>query len=303
MKALITGAGGFVGGYLADELICSGYEVIKTDIKGEVRAADLLNFDAVKKLIDDVRPDVVFHLAGQASVKLSWSNPQLTFRLNVEGTANLLDAVRAANCKAKILLIGSGDEYGKVEEQDCPIKETQPLKPQTPYAISKQAQEEFALLYARSYDMDIVMTRSFNHTGPGQQKGFVVPDFASRIAEIEKGAEPVIKVGNLKARRDFSDVRDIVRGYRLLAEMGKSGEIYNIGSGTAYAVKELLDHLIEISNKKIEVVEDPEKMRPVDTPLVVGDIRKIQEQTGYERHYSIEKTLEDTLDYWRKTVE
>ncbi len=203
---------------------------------------DLLDFVCVKNYMQSERPGIIFHLAGQSAVGLSWKEPQMTFSINVNATLNLLDAARELPAPARVLLIGSGDEYGKTDGA-APIKETAPLKPETPYAVSKCAQEEMARLYTRAYGMDIVLTRSFNHTGPQQRRGFVVPDFASQIAAIEKGGDPVLKVGNLSAERDFSDVRDVARAYRLLAEKGRPGEIYNGGAGKACRIRDLLDIL------------------------------------------------------------
>lgn len=302
MKALITGSNGFVGHYLKIELEKNNIEVIGMDMVGEAIHADFLDAHSVRDAVFQVKPDFVFHLAGQSSVGMSWQKPQLTFSVNVNGTINLLDAIRDTGRKTRIILIGSADEYGKVTEEQCPLtEETQP-QPSSPYAISKYAQELMAKTYMCAYDMDIVLTRSFNHTGPGQRKGFVIPDFASQIAMIERGAPAVLSVGNLEARRDISDVRDIVKGYWLLAQAGTAGEVYNIGAGCAYSIKALLQLLLEMSSRKIEINEDTKKARPIDTPLVVSDISKVK-NLGYNPRYSIEETLRDTLDYWRKTLE
>ncbi len=298
-KALVTGVNGFVGWFLTKELAAFGYEAVGTDIAGDALFADLLDAEAVRQMLQSVKPDIVFHLAGQSSVGLSWQKPQLTFEINVVGTLNLLEAVRSMQKRPRIVIVGSGDEYGKVRPEDCPIKEMLQPSPRTPYAISKYTQESAALLYAEAYGMDIVPTRSFNHTGPRQGLGFAVPDFASQVARIEKGGEPVLRVGNLTAKRDVSDVRDVVRAYRLLGEKGKSGEVYNVGCGCAHEIGKLLDMLVARSTVKIRVEEDPQKMRPVDVPVIMADITKIKEETGYAPEYGIEKTLEDTLDYWR----
>ncbi len=263
---------------------------------------DLLDFVCVKNYMQSERPGIIFHLAGQSAVGLSWKEPQMTFSINVNATLNLLDAARELPAPARVLLIGSGDEYGKTDGA-APIKETAPLKPETPYAVSKCAQEEMARLYTRAYGMDIVLTRSFNHTGPQQRRGFVVPDFASQIAAIEKGGDPVLKVGNLSAERDFSDVRDVARAYRLLAEKGRTGEIYNVGAGKACRIRDLLDILLSYAGRKIDVRQDAAKMRPVDVPVIVSDITKLQKDTGFAAEYTIEETLRDTLDYWRKQNE
>jgi GDP-4-dehydro-6-deoxy-D-mannose reductase len=302
MKTLITGINGFVGEYLKQELRNHGYDVYGMDIVASdgVFCADLLNPAAVREVICSVQPDCIFHLAGQASVKRSWDNPQLTLDVNVRGTLNLLDAVRDFDKRARLLIVGSSDEYGYVNEKDCPIHETIMPRPDNPYAISKKAQEDLALLYAKAYGMDIICTRSFNHTGPKQQKGFAIPDFASRIAEIERGLEPVLLVGNLSAKRDVSDVRDIVHAYRLLVEKGKSSGIYNVGSGNAFEVGRLLQSLIDLSVVKIEVEIDPQKFRPIDLPVVQSDISNLTNDTGFASKYTIEQTLKETLLYWRE---
>lgn len=301
MRALITGANGFVGKYLSKELLENGYEVIRTDINGEdVRHLNLLDQESVTRFLSECKPDYIFHLAGQAAVGLSWSIPKETFEINVCGTINLIEACHKSSVKSKLIIIGSSDQYGIVRPEDFPICETIPLNPQSPYAISKRAQEEISLLLARSYGLEIVLTRSFNHIGAGQRKGFVVSDFSSQIVEIEAGKrEPVISVGNLSARRDFTDVRDVVRAYRLLAKKGRSGEIYNVGSGKAISILEILDLLIKLSKTEIKVFQDPEKLRYVDVPLIVCNPEKIKRDTGWEPKYNISDTLKNVLSYFR----
>lgn len=312
MKALITGVDGFVGYYLTQHLLEQGDEVYGTtilpDYKNEaitVMKMNLLDQANVEAVISEVCPDVIYHLAGQSAVGLSWDKPQLTMNINVNGTLNLLDAVRnndSKDCtghKTRVLIIGSSDQYGPVRPEECPINEERPLSPVSPYGVSKMTQEQMAKLYAKSYGMEIVMVRAFNHIGPLQNKNFVVADFASRIAEIENGAEPIIRVGNLEAYRDFTDVRDIVRGYRLLVTKGRAGEVYNIGSGKAIKVREILDELVKLSTKEITVEVDPSKIRPVDVPLVECDNSKIKQDTGWQPIHSIKETLKDTLGYWQ----
>ena len=306
MKALITGIDGFVGNYLTANLLNDGYEVYGTSIipnykKENVKIfnMDLLDKNRVLEIISKVKPDKIFHLAGQSAVGLSWKNPTLTFDVNVNGTINLLEVLRVKNINTKILIIGSSDQYGIIKEEDCPINENQEQNPQSPYGISKKTQEEIALLYSKVYNMNIIVARPFNHIGPGQNKNFVVPDFASKIIDIERGAVPIIKVGNLDTYRDFTDVRDIVRAYVLLLEKGNIGEIYNIGSGKAIRVQEILDKLINLSRLPISVEIDPDKFRPIDVPLVLCDNSKINSDTGWEPQISIDKTLIETLEYWR----
>lgn len=302
MKALITGIGGFVGTHLTQELNNHGYEVCGMDIAGNApntHIVNLLDKAAVIGMISETRADCIFHLAAQASVRLSWENPQLTFDVNVKGTLNLLEAVRSLDHPTRIIIIGSSDQYGHIQPEDCPIKESLRIDPVSPYSISKQTQENLVKSYIHAYNMNIVMTRSFNHCGPGQRTGFVVSDFASRIAAIERGESPLITVGNLEAKRDFTDVRDIVRAYRLLNEAGMTGEIYNVGSGQAHSVREILEMLIDLSQCQIEICVDPDRMRPSDLPLIQCDNTKIRQQTGWSATIPLRQTLLDTLQYWR----
>ncbi|MGL5258293.1 MAG: GDP-mannose 4,6-dehydratase [Proteocatella sp.] len=306
MKALITGIDGFVGYHLYKLLISQGIEVHGTTINKEyineditVHHMNLLNKDEVINVIKKVSPNYVYHLAGQSAVGLSWKEPVLTMNVNVNGTINLLDAIREQKINCRTLIIGSSDQYGPVTLDMCPIKETQSLNPVSPYGISKCTQEQIAKLYADAYEMDIVMVRAFNHIGPMQGKNFVVADFASRIVEIERGSEPVLKVGNLDAYRDFTDVRDIVKGYALLLNKGHSGEIYNIGSGKSIKVKDILNILVEYSKVEIKIELDSSKMRPIDVPKVECDNSKIKKHTGWDIENDVHQTLKDTLEYWR----
>ena len=309
MKALITGIDGFVGYYLTNHLLEQGDEVIGTTISPDYKNEDvavyqmnLLDEKSVEEVIKQTKPDVIYHLAGQSAVGLSWEKPALTMSINVNGTLHLLDAVRKHTSKTKVLIIGSSDQYGPIKKDECPIKETRPLKPVSPYGISKMTQEQIASLYVSSYGLNIIMVRAFNHIGPRQGKNFVVADFASKIAEIEKGADPIIRVGNLDAYRDFTDVRDIVNGYYLLMLKGKIGEIYNIGSGKAIQIKHILEELIALSPVNITVVTDEAKLRPIDVPLVVCDHTKLVKDTLWQPQLHIKQTLQDTLDFWRKEI-
>ena len=306
MKALITGINGFVGKYLSKYLVSNGYEIYGTVIEEGVHMDDkkiynmnLLDKQEVLKTIIDIKPDHIYHLAGQSAVGLSWKQPTLTMNVNVNGTINLLDSIREADLDCKVLIIGSSDEYGPIKPEDCPIKEEYELNPSSPYAISKVAQENIAKLYAKVYGMKILMVRAFNHIGPMQSKNFVVSDFASRIADIEVGKESVMKVGNLEAYRDFTDVRDIVRGYNMLMEKGHVGEVYNIGSGKPVKIQEILDILISLSTRQVKVELDEDKLRPSDVPVVECDNSKIRLHTGWQPKFDIRDTLRDTLDYWR----
>ena len=301
MKALITGNLGFVGGYLRRELEEHGYKVTGLDLAAGVDTvqADLLNPEQIAQVIRETAPDTVFHLAGQANVALSWKIPQKTVELNVVGALNLLDAVRAYHKDVRIVLVGSSDQYGSLKDAGQSVSENMQTKPLTPYAISKQAQEQLAAGYVRAYGMNICMTRSFNHGGAGQQEGFLIPDFAAGIVRVEMGLSKSLKVGNLSARRDFTHVRDVVRAYRLIAEKGKSGEVYNVGSGMAYSVQEILNMLIAMANCPIPVEEDSTKMRPSDTPIISCNHDKLTKDTGWKTTIPIKIILADTLEEWR----
>jgi GDP-4-dehydro-6-deoxy-D-mannose reductase len=309
MKALITGINGFVGDHLSALLHSKNIEVYGTDIAGDFSKPgvhtsymDLMDQEQIIKALSLIQPDTIYHLAGQSNVGLSWKEPFLTLNVNVMGTMNLLEAVRKTAPGAKVLIIGSGDQYGIVSPEQCPLSEGTVLKPQNPYAVSKAMQEQTATVYVRAYGLNVVMVRAFNHIGPGQKPGFVAPDFACNIVKIEKGLQKSMSVGNLEAMRDFSDVRDIVRGYQMLMEKGATGEIYNIGSGMPIKISDLLKRMISLSAAKIEVFEDPEKMRPSDSPIIYADCSKIHEHTGYKPQITLEQTLTDVLDYWRTSL-
>lgn len=312
MKALIIGAAGFVGGHLINflsrqpgiDIFASKLKTEKlADVEKEFAAVDLdiLCKDEVSDHISRICPDYIINLAALSSVSHSWKEPALTFDLNVIGTINVLEAVRKAEIHPRILLIGSAEEYGNVKPESLPIKESSGIDPQSPYAVSKVSQEMVARMYANVYDMEIVMVRAFNHIGPGQSPVFAVPGFAEQIVRIEKGTQqPVISVGNLSVKRDFTDVRDIVKGYWDLVRYGKKGEIYNIGSGKSYSLQFILDTLISMSNRKISVEIDQNKFRPADIPEFRADISKIYDEINWKPEIDIDTTLSDILEYWRK---
>lgn len=281
MKALIIGGAGFVGGYLIRELDSAGQEVFATCLENEnisgncsVRTLNILDADAVSEVIGEIKPDVIYHLAAQSSVSLSWKKPQLTADINVIGTINVLEAVK--NCEKKdirLILIGSGEEYGFIRKDACPLTEEEPLNPGNIYAATKACQGMLGEIYARAYKMDIIMVRAFNHSGPQQLPMFVISDFCRQIALIEKGDSPaVMSVGNLAAKRDFTDVRDVVRAYRLLGEKGVSGRTYNVGRGKAVEIQYILDTALSFSQKEIEVKQDPARMRASDIPVIEPDV-------------------------------
>lgn len=304
-KALITGSLGFVGGYLRAELEASGYEVVGLDVREAEQTiqADLLDDEQLRQVIAQVEPDAVFHLAGQANVAQSWKIPQKTVEINVIGTVNLLEAVREYNTSVRMVLVGSSDQYGILGEAGRMVKETTLVNPQTPYAVSKQAQEQMARVYTRAYGMNVCMTRSFNHGGAGQKEGFMIPDFAAGIVRIEKGQADCLRVGNLTARRDFTHVKDVVRAYRMIAEKGHSGEVYNVGSGVTYSAQEILDQLCAMASCPIRVEQDPEKMRPSDTPVICCDHSKLTEHTGWEPQIGLHEILADVMQEWRNQID
>lgn len=311
-KALIVGAAGFVGSYLARELFDNhNMEVYATKLSHEalditdinIRNLDILKKDEIVNLLYEIRPDYIIHLAAQSSVSVAWKNPGLTVDINVKGSINLMDAVRELFYKPIVLLVGSGEEYGHINEGEIPIKEGNHLRPGNIYAATKVCQNMIASIYAQAYDMRLMMTRSFNHIGPGQSSIFVVSDFCRQAAEIESGKRvPVMSVGNLAARRDFTDVRDVVRAYALLVQKGKPGETYNVGSGRAYAIREILDMIISMSKVDIKVEIDLNKIRPVDVPIIEADISKLNQITGWTPIIKLEQTICETLDYWRERV-
>ena len=314
MKALIIGAGGFVGGYLISELCLRGWEVTATKLPNEkitihcggepsydTADLDILDEKAVKELLEKCRPDVIFHLAAQSSVSLSWKKPALTVDINIKGSIDLLEAVRAAGLSPKILFIGSGEEYGYAANRPEPVDESVIPQPANIYAITKLTQNMIGELYCKAYGMDIISVRAFNHIGPGQLPRFVVADFCKQAAEITCGKrEPVIKVGNLSAKRDFTDVRDIVRAYAELALKGRAGETYNVGSGNAVSIQSVLEKIIRLTGMEITVETDPEKLRPVDVPFIEPDISKLKADTGWEPSIPMETSLSRVMEYFRK---
>lgn len=310
MKALIIGGAGFVGGYLADELSAAGYEVYATCLPSEeitgkncgVYTLDILEKDSITAILNELRPDVIYHLAAQSSVAVSWKKPQLTAEINVIGSINVLEALRECEKKdARLIMIGSGEEYGFIRPEACPLNESEPLHPGNIYAATKACQEMIGEIYARAYKMDIVLVRAFNHSGPGQSSIFVISDFCKQIADIERGSvPPEICVGNLSAKRDFTDVRDVVRAYRLLAEKGVSGRVYNVGRGKAVEIQYILDTALSFSEKRIEVRTDPKRMRASDIPVIEPDVSLIYADTGWRAVISMEQTIEDILNSWRK---
>lgn len=314
MRVLITGAGGFVGKHLIQAISAeTDYEIFATALDEKEAAnidlpvdhitlIDITEKKAVEDLFEKVKPDQIYHLAAQSSVGLSWRIPGVTLRVNIEGTLNILEAMRSQELTdSKILLIGSAEQYGKVTAADLPISEEQSVIAGNPYAISKIAQEQLAAIYKDAYGLQICIVRAFNHIGTGQRPDFVISDWAHQIVEIERGnKEPKLFVGNIKVRRDFTDVRDIVRAYMLLMEKGESGQIYNVGSGKSISLEELLQTMISLSARKDITVEvDPAKVRAADIEELLSDNHKLVEATGWKKTISLEQTLTDILDSLR----
>ena len=315
-KVLITGITGFAGNYLSDYLLKQNkFEVSGTYLNDKSLAnlenkdslklykVDLLDPDATDKLVQYEKPDYLFHLAALTSAKRSFSDPKETFVNNVSGQINLLESiVKSGHTDTKILIISSAEVYGLVKAEDLPIDEETPFNPTNPYSVSKLAQDFLGLQYFNSNNLNIVRVRPFNHVGPKQAPHFVVSSFANKIALIEKGKESVMTVGNLEAKRDFTDVRDMVRAYLLAIENGKSGDVYNLGSGKSHKISEILDIMKGMSKTEIRVEEDPSLIRPSDDPELLCDFSKFEALTGWHPEIPIEKTLEDTLEYFRGIV-
>jgi GDP-4-dehydro-6-deoxy-D-mannose reductase len=317
MKVLITGITGFVGSHMADYLLAKGnIEVWGTmrwrsrmenieHIKDKVKLieCELTDPFSVSSAIKKIRPDKIFHLAAQSFVPASWHAPMATLALNTNAELNIFEAVKDLGLKTWIQLAGSSEEYGMVYPNETPIKETNPLRPLSPYGVSKVTQDMLGYQYAMSYKMNIVRTRGFNHTGPRRGDVFVESNFAKQIALIEKKKqEPTIFVGNLDARRDYTDVRDMVRAYFLATEKCKPGEEYNICQGKDWSIREMLDMLLSYSNLKVNIKPDESRMRPSDVMILLGDHSKFTQATGWNPEIPFETTLRDLLNYWRERV-
>jgi GDP-4-dehydro-6-deoxy-D-mannose reductase len=316
MRALITGLSGFVGSHLAEFLLGKDIEVFgiirwrsnrenirHLENKLTLFEGDVRDLTSVKQVISETCPDQIYHLAAQSFVPTSWSAPQETITSNIVGQLNVLEAVRDIKLPAKILVVGSSEEYGLVYENEIPITEENPLRPLSPYGVSKVGQDLLGFQYFHSYGMHIIRTRAFNHTGPRRGEVFVTSNFCKQTVMIQNGIqEPVINVGNLDARRDFSDVRDVVRAYWLALEKGRAGEVYNICSGRSWMIRELLEKILEIADLKVEIKADPSRMRPSDVKILQGSHDKITRETGWMPEIPMEKTIRDLMDFWRERV-
>lgn len=298
-NVLIFGAGGFVGSYLAQEFLDAGYKVVGSDILGSVKlpegvayaAANLLDYEAVNSAIVMNQPDIIVNLAAISSVGMSWKIPQKTIEVNIIGALNILESVKGLRSKPKVLLVGSSEEY---EASEKPMTEKQTINANNPYGISKVTQEKFASVYKEQYGIKVYYVRPFNHTGIGQRESFVLPSFCKQVAEIEKtGKSGVIKVGNLDAQRDFSHVKDIVRAYRMVVESEDNDVVFNIGSGEAHSLRNLLEFITSLATVDISIEVDPERFRPTDNPYICCDNSFVKKELGWQPHYSVYDALKE----------
>ncbi len=314
MKALVTGMTGFIGSHLAEFLLNKGLEVYGTvwdknelrnveGIKDKVQIldCDIRNAERVKEIIENVRPEMIFHLAAQSFPTVSWDEPERTLETNVMGTNHVFEAIRKTDLDTIVLVACSSAEYGFVSESEVPVKESHVLLPLHPYGVSKVAQDLLAYQYFKNFGIKTVRARIFNTTGP-RKTNDVCADFTSQIIRMEKGAAKDMLVGNLESKRDITDVEDVVNGLWLLCEKGDMGDVYNICSSRAHRIKDILNTAIELSKAKIEVRIDPNKLRPTDEPIIMGDNTKIREKCGWVPKVSMEETLGKMLDYWRDVL-
>ena len=316
MRSLVTGVGGFAGSHLADYLLADGdaaTEIWGCDLSGVRRPylsprvrllpADLREPEAARLVIEESQPERIYHLAGQAFVGDSWAHPWETIEINLRSQLNLFEAILASGLRPRVLVVGSAEEYGRTGVSNEPVAEARPLRPDSPYSVSKAAQDLLGLQYFLSHGLPIVRVRPFNHIGPRQSHKFVAAAFASQIAAIEAGQQPpVMQVGNLEARRDFTDVRDTVRAYALLLEHGQAGEVYNVGTGATRRIRDLLDVLLGLARVSIRVATDSGRLRPNDLPELVCDPSRLRAATGWEPRIAMEETLRDLLNYERSLL-
>jgi GDP-4-dehydro-6-deoxy-D-mannose reductase len=312
VRALITGIGGFVGRHLLDHLAKQGDDVAglgrAADVLGlgssvRVSATDLSDRAAVERFVREVQPEAVYHLAAQSSPADSLRDPWGTIGNNLLAQINLFEALLSAGLKPRVLVVGSSDEYGPVKPEDVPTHENVPLRPTTPYAVSKVGQDVMGYQYFAQHGLPVVRVRPFNHTGPGHDARFVIPSFARQLAEMEAGVrEPVLRVGNLDVARDFTDARDMVRAYRLALVSGLPGEVYNLGRGQSVRIADMVEELIGLCRITVQIRVDPGLLRPADVPRQEADTRKFTTLTGWQPRIPWHTTLTDTLEYWREKV-
>ena len=315
MRALITGASGFVGGHLVEHLAALGDTIVGLSASGRwprglehldrlarIEAVDLAGIDEadLAEILARKQPEAIYHLAAQANPQLSVNDPRGTWALNLGGTLNLLEAVRRSGGKPRVVLVGSGVSYGNPSAEFLPVSESCPLRPNNPYSASKAAADLLGIQHHLAHGTQVIMARPFNHAGPRQSPTYVLGGLAQQVAQVELGRKPRVEVGNLDIVRDFTDVRDVVRGYRLLIEKGRPGEIYNLGTGRGTRLADALQFLQSRASRPVEVFVDPARVRPVDQPLLIADPSKLRSETGWEPQYSIEQTLGDMLEGFRR---
>ena len=316
-RILITGCTGFVGSHLVEQCRIrypqaelfgvTGHQTFHTVTPGmsgvKLLVADITREEAIRQVVAMSQPDLIIHLAAQSSVSASWRDPLGTLEVNAGGVIHLLEALRSEQLTPRIVLVGSGEQYGMVHPEDIPIREECPFRPANPYAVSKVTQDFYGYQYFVAYGLPILRARPFNHFGPRQTSTFVIANFARQIALIEaEKAEPVLSVGNLQARRDFLPVEDVVAAYLAVAEQGRPGEAYNIGSGQARSIRAMLDLLLTFARRSIQLREDPARLRPVDVPLLEADTSRLRADTNWRPAVQFELALQRTLDYWRTVV-
>ena len=315
MKVLITGMTGMTGSHLAEYLLQRRDGEIHATIrwrsnkenialfenKVQLHECDLKDPYAVLRLLDKIKPQWIFHLASQSSVATSWNTPRETLMNNITAELNIFEAIRQLKVlDTRVLIAGSSEEYGLVHAHELPVNETTPLRPLSPYGVSKVTQDRLAFQYHKSFGLDVVITRAFNQTGPRQADVFVISNFARQIVEIEAGLnEPIINVGDLTIKRDFTDIRDVVRAYVLALEKCEAGSVYNIGSGRAVSIKQILDRLLGMSKLIIQVKKDSTRVRPSEVPELICNAARFRRKTGWRPEVSLEKSLFDLLEYWR----
>jgi len=297
VRAFVTGSHGFVGTWLCRHLRASGDEVLTAPAGLEITDAA-----AVRQVVTDARPDVVYHLAAFTHVGRSWAAPRQVMRVNVLGTLEVLEAARACAVAPCVLLVGSAEVYGVVKPDQLPLTEEAPLLPVTPYAASKVAAEFLGLQAHLGQGLAVIRVRAFNHVGPGQAESFVVSALARRIVEAQQTGSATLPVGNLSPRRDFTDVRDVVRAYRLLVQRGQPGEVYNVCSGRDVPVEHLARRMLDLAGADLRLVADPELERPVDVPVLRGDPSRLSAATGWEPEIGLDETLQAVLDAWREDL-
>jgi len=312
VRALITGVGGFVGRHLLQHLRAQADDVFglgrPNDCIGlpddvQVFMADLSERQAVENVVREVCPDAIYHLAAQSSTGDSLVDPWATIGNNLLGQLNLFEALLAQNQRPRVLVVGSSDEYGHLRPEDVPTNEDVPLRPTTPYAVSKVGQDVMGYQYFAQHQLPVVRVRPFNHTGPGHDARFVIPSFAKQLAEMEVGErEPVLRVGNVDVARDFCDARDMVRAYRMAVVAGVTGDVYNLGRGQSMRIADIVDELIGLCRVAVHVIVDPALLRPSDVPRQEADTRKFTALTGWQPVIPWHTTLRETLDYWRDAV-